>query len=59
VKADRQGSWIPTGAMIATGFMERRRRRGLKVTLIVLTIGIPTAFLTIRLLLLHAFAPQS
>jgi len=45
--------------MIATGFMERRRRRGLKVTLIVLTIGIPTAFLTIRLLLLHAFAPQS
>jgi hypothetical protein len=55
---DHRGSWIPTGGMIATRFMELRRRRGLMVALIVVTIGIPTLFLTIRLLA-HAFAPKS
>ncbi len=44
--------------MIATRFMELRKRRGLMVALIVVTIGIPTLFLTIRLLA-HAFAPKS
>ena len=38
--------------------MELRKRRGLMITLIALTIGLPTLFLVIRLLL-HAFVPQS
>ena len=44
--------------MIATRFMELRKRRGLMVALIVVTIGIPTVFLAIRLLA-HAIAPKS
>lgn len=44
--------------MITTRFMELRKRRGLMVTVILVTIGIPTLFLAIRLLL-HAFAPKS
>jgi hypothetical protein len=56
--ADHRGSWVPNGAMIATRFMEIRRRRGLMVALILVNIGIPTVFLTIRLLA-HAFAPHS
>ncbi len=55
---DRRGSWIPTGSMIATRFMELRKRRGLMITLIVVTVGIPTVFLAIRLVL-HAVAPNS
>jgi len=55
---DQRGSWIPTGGMIATRFMELRKRRGLMVALILVTIGIPAVFLLIRLLL-HAFAPHS
>jgi len=54
---DGRGSWIPTRAMIATRFMELRKRRGLMITLIALTIGLPTLFLVIKLLL-HAFVPQ-
>src|ERR1039457_3310244 len=55
---DHRGSWIPTGGMIATRFMELRKRRGVMVTLILVTVGIPVVFLVIRLLL-HAFAPHS
>ena len=55
---DRRGSWIPTGSMIATRFMELRKRRGLMAALIGVTIGIPTFFLVIRLLL-HAVAPKT
>jgi hypothetical protein len=55
---DGRGSWIPTGAMIATRFTELRKRRGLMITLIALTIGLPTLFLVIKLLL-HAFVPRS
>jgi hypothetical protein len=55
---DHRGSWIPTGGMIATRFMELRRRRGLMIALIVVNIGIPTIFLVVRLLA-HAFAPKS
>ncbi len=58
VPRDRRGSWIPTWGMIATRFMELRKRRGLMVALVLVTIGIPTVFLVIRLLL-HAFAPHS
>ena len=55
---DRRGSWLPNGAMIATRFMELRKRRGLMAALIVVNIGIPTIFLTIRLIA-HAVAPKS
>jgi hypothetical protein len=58
VSRDRRGSWIPTGGMIATRFMELRKRRGLLIALVLVTVGIPTIFLVIRLLL-HAFAPHS
>jgi hypothetical protein len=44
--------------MIATRFMELSKRRGLMIALIALTIGFPTIFLVIRLLL-HAFVPDS
>ncbi len=57
-RPDHRGSWIPTGAMIATRFMELRKRRGLMIATILVTIGIPTVFLVIRLLL-HAFAPRT
>jgi hypothetical protein len=55
---DGRGSWIPNRAMIATRLMELRTRRGLMITLMALTVGLPTLFLVIKLLL-HAFAPQS
>lgn len=55
---DRRGSWIPTGGMIATRFMELRKRRGLMIALIAVNVGLPTLFLVIRLLA-HAFAPKS
>lgn len=55
---DHRGSWVPNGAMIATRFMELCKRRGLMIALIVVTIGIPTIFLTIRLVA-HAVAPHS
>jgi hypothetical protein len=55
---DRRGSWVPNGAMIATRILELRKRRGLMIALVLVNIGIPTVFLTIRLLA-HAFAPHS
>jgi hypothetical protein len=44
--------------MIAARFMELRERRGLMITLILVTIGIPTIFLGVRLVL-HAVAPKT
>ena len=44
--------------MIATRFMELRKRRGLMAALILVNIGIPVVFLTFRLLA-HAIAPHS
>ncbi|HVA05614.1 MAG TPA: hypothetical protein VNG12_02620 [Acidimicrobiales bacterium] len=44
--------------MIATRYMELRKRRGLMIALIVVNIGIPTIFLVVRLLA-HAFDPKS
>jgi hypothetical protein len=55
---DHRGSWVPNGSMIATRFMELRKRRGLMITLALVTIGIPTVFMVIRLLL-HAVAPKT
>lgn len=55
---DRRGSPIPTPALIATRFMELRKRRGLMITLVLVTVGIPTVFLGVRLIL-HAAAPKT
>ncbi|HLX78261.1 MAG TPA: hypothetical protein VKR27_05200 [Acidimicrobiales bacterium] len=44
--------------MITTRIMELTKRRGLMITLAVVTIGIPTVFLVVRLLA-HAFDPKS
>jgi hypothetical protein len=44
--------------MVATRVMELRKRRGLMIALVLVTIGIPTVFLAVRLLL-HAVAPKS
>jgi hypothetical protein len=55
---DHRGSPIPTLSMIASRIKELRKRRGLMITLTLVTVGIPTVFLVIRLLL-HAFAPKT
>ena len=55
---DHRGSWVPNGSMIATRFMELRKRRGLMAALILVNIGIPVVFLTVRLIA-HAVAPHS
>ncbi len=55
---DHRGSWIPNGRMIAARFHELRRRRGLMAMLAVVTIGIPTVYLIIRLIL-HAASPNT
>lgn len=55
---DGRGSPIPTRALIATRFMELRKRRGLMITLVLVTVGIPTVFLGVRLIL-HAVAPKT
>jgi hypothetical protein len=44
--------------MIASRFMELRKRRGLMITLALVTIGIPAVFLLVRLIL-HAVAPNT
>jgi hypothetical protein len=58
VERDRRGSWIPTWSMVTTRFMELRRRRGVMITIAVVTIGIPSLFFAIRIVL-HAVAPHS
>jgi hypothetical protein len=55
---DHRGSWIPTGRMVAARFHELRRRRGLMIMLALVTIGIPTVYLVIRLIL-HAADPNT
>ena len=55
---DRRHSPIPTFGMIASRFTELRKRRGLMITLALVTIGIPVLFLAIRLIA-HAAAPKT
>jgi hypothetical protein len=55
---DRRGSPVPTGSMIATRLMELRKRRGLMIALIAVTVGVPSVYLAARLLL-HAIAPKT
>ena len=58
IPTDGRGSPIPNRAMIATRFMELRKRRGLMITLLLVTVGVPTVFLSVRLIL-HAVAPNT
>jgi hypothetical protein len=44
--------------MIASRFKELRKRRGLMIALVLVTIGIPTVYLAIRLIL-HAVSPNT
>jgi hypothetical protein len=55
---DHRGSPLPTLGMISSRLKELRKRRGLMITLIVVTIGIPTIYLAIRLIL-HAASPNT
>jgi hypothetical protein len=55
---DHRGSPVPTFGMIASRFKELRKRRGLMIALVVVTIGIPTIYLAIRLIL-HAASPNT
>jgi hypothetical protein len=55
---DHRGSWAPNGHMIAARFHELRRRRGLMAMLAAVTIGIPTVYLLVRLVL-HAVDPNT
>ncbi|MGC2168458.1 MAG: hypothetical protein WA580_05090 [Acidimicrobiales bacterium] len=54
---DHRGSPIPNGAMIRTRIMELRRRRGLMWALVIVFMGLPTIFLTVRLIM-HAVNPK-
>ena len=56
--SDHRGSPIPTLGMIASRIKELRKRRGLMISMVLVTVGLPSLFLAIRLLL-HAFAPNS
>jgi hypothetical protein len=55
---DHRGSLLPTWNMVTTRIMELRKRRGLMIALIIVDIGLPVIFLTIRLIS-HAVAPKS
>jgi hypothetical protein len=55
---DRRGSWLPTWGLVATKNLELRRRRGLMVVVVLLTIGVPFIVLGLRLAF-HAFDPKS
>ena len=48
----------PDVGMITTRFMELRKRRGMIIALVAVTIGIPVIFLGVRLIS-HAVDPKS
>jgi hypothetical protein len=50
-------SWIPTWGLITTKHRELRKRRGLMVVAVLLTVGLPVLVLGIRLLY-HVFDPS-
>ena len=51
-------SWIPTWGLIATKHLELRKRRGLMVVAVLLTVGLPVLVLGLRLIF-HAADPKS
>jgi hypothetical protein len=54
----RYRSWIPSWSLIATKHLELRKRRGLMVVTVLLTVGLPVLVLGLRLLF-HAVDPKS
>lgn len=50
--------WVPSGPLIATRLLELRKRVGLMITVVLLSIGIPVLVLGLRLAF-HAFDPKS
>jgi hypothetical protein len=54
----RLGSWMPTWGLIETKFLELRKRRGLVVALVILTMALPVLVLGLRLLF-HAVDPKT
>jgi hypothetical protein len=58
VPGDHRGSWVPSWPMITAKFKDLRKRRGLMITLLVVTVGLPTIYFAIRLLE-HAIAPHT
>jgi len=56
--AGRYLSWIPTWGMITTKHLELRKRRGLMVVAVLLTVGLPVLVLGLRLIF-HAADPKS
>ena len=58
-KPDHRESWIPSGAMIADqGSWSCESAAASMITMALVTVGFPTVFLVIRLLL-HAIAPKT
>jgi len=51
-------SWVPSWGLVATKNLELRRRRGLMLVVILLTVGFPVLVLGLRLLF-HAVDPRS
>jgi hypothetical protein len=56
-RGDGLGSWLPTWPMVSTKFMELRKRRGLMVAIVLLTLALPVLVLGLRLLF-HAIDPS-
>jgi hypothetical protein len=54
----RLASWIPTWGLIATKFLELRKRWGLMVTIAVLVLALPVLVLGLRLIF-HAVDPKT
>jgi len=54
----RFGSWIPTWGLIATKFLELRKRWGLMIAVVLLTMALPVLVLGLRLLF-HAVDPKT
>jgi hypothetical protein len=55
---DPRGSWVPPWRLISAKFLELRKRRGMIVALVILSIGIAVVIDAI-FLILHAAAPHS
>ena len=52
------GSWLPTWGLIATKFLEQRKRRGLMIAVAALTMALPVLVLGLRLIF-HAVDPKT
>jgi hypothetical protein len=55
--ASRLPGWVPTWGLIATKNLELRKRRGLLIAVVVLTVGLPVVVLGLRLLF-HVIDPK-